>query len=416
MMKKKPFYRKLYVVVLLCCLYSFRGQGQINLVKNPSFEDVSACATGYDQIAIADYWNSLDTNLIHLATNEGIPELINECHIGGPWPYYLTCAPFNLWFFSYPHSGKNMAQEYILLRNLNDSNEQRDYLQGKLKSKLISGKNYCVTFYTKQEHGSSYSSKAASIYFDDGTIDTTSWPARAQSQFTPQVTSNNFITDTARWVKIEGSFTANGTELFFTIGNFNDNAHTDTSYHLNDTGTWFWHILNLFDDISVIESNTTANAGNDTTIHKGDSILIGEIAVPYTWYKRTTAGLSLIDSVSGGIWVKPDSTTTYVVKLTLCGVVTWDSIKVTVVPVGINNINANGNVMLYPNPISNELNIANAPSGTSIRVYDIVGRLVYSGIFNAKQESIYTGSWECGAYFLELLLPDGSREVRKVVK
>ena len=102
-------------------------------------------------------------------------------------------------------------------------------------------------------------------------------------------------------------------------------------------------------------------------------------------------------------------------KLTLCGVTTWDSIKVTVVPVGINSVKANDDILLYPNPIDNELFITNAPSGTSIKVYDVVGRVVYSGIINAKQESINTGSWERGTYFVELMGEMG-REVKKVVK
>jgi len=83
---------------------------------------------------------------------------------------------------------------------------------------------------------------------------------------------------------------------------------------------------------------------------------------------------------------------------------------------GINTNALKNEILIYPNPISNELNIANATNGTSIKVYDVVGRLVYSDILNAKQESINTSAWERGAYFVELLLPDGSREVRKVLK
>ena len=412
-MNKMPYNLKYYTAVLLCCLLSIRGWGQVNLVHNPSFEDIDMCAMGFNQISNAYYWNSLDSLFQYPMTN-GIPDLINSCSNGST---LTTSTPVNHWFFSYPHSGNNMVQVNMYIQPLAiDPIIRRDYLQGRLKRPLTAGKSYCVTYYTKQEHGSYYSVKAGGVYFDNGTIDTTHYPGLPQTMYVPQISPTIIISDTTNWIKIEASFIASGNESFFTVGNFSDNLHTDTTHLLRDTSTIFKLTPNLFDDFSVIESNTLAHAGNDTTIHKGDSILIGEIAVPYTWYKRTSAGLTLIDSVSGGIWMKPDSTTTYVVKLTLCGVETWDSIKVTVLPVGINNLNANGSVLLYPNPINNELNISNAPMGTSIQVYDVVGRLVYSDILNAKQESINTSAWERGAYFVELLLPDGSREVRKVLK
>jgi sugar lactone lactonase YvrE len=82
----------------------------------------------------------------------------------------------------------------------------------------------------------------------------------------------------------------------------------------------------------------------------------------------------------------------------------------------VQKISLNNTISLYPNPIENELTITNAPLGTSIRVYDVVGRLVFNSTLNAKKESINTSAWERGTYFIEMILPDGTKEIRKIVK
>jgi hypothetical protein len=74
------------------------------------------------------------------------------------------------------------------------------------------------------------------------------------------------------------------------------------------------------------------------------------------------------------------------------------------------------NILFYPNPIDNELIIGNAPSGTSIKVYDVVGRLIFSGNHLSNKQTINTGTWERGTYLVEIQLPDGKREVRNMVK
>ena|GEM_PF-3977737 len=73
-------------------------------------------------------------------------------------------------------------------------------------------------------------------------------------------------------------------------------------------------------------------------------------------------------------------------------------------------------ISLSPNPFNMLLHIANAPIGASIRVYDVVGRVVYSGTVNSAQASINTSAWERGTYIVELVLPDGTKELKKVVK
>jgi len=406
-MNPKSFYLKHCIIILLCCLCSIGGWGQVNYVLNPSLEDYDTCPSGPDQIRFAKFWNCLDT--VDLV-GYGIPEYCNRCDLTGN-----VGVPVGSFYHHNTRTGNGMAMVCMYSR---DSIPHflyiRDYLQGRLNKPLSSGHNYCITFYVSaMPLLEKYAVNFIGAYLDDGHIDTTSYPGHIQSQYTPQIIDSNVEIESVKWVKIEGNFTSNGTEKFITIGNFTTNDHL--SYAVINPNAQFNDSYYLVDDISVVESNYVAQAGNDTTIVHGDSLFLGEIAVPYLWYKDSAGYLVLLDSNAGGIWVRPNITTTYLVKLTLCGVVTWDSIKVTVVPVGISNVKENNSILLYPNPIENELIIQGA-ANTSLKVYDLVGRINYTTTINTNQQSINTSQWPQGSYILQILHANGSRTLSKLIK
>ncbi len=395
--------------LLLFCV----ARGQINYVLNPSLEQYDSCPNNYDQIKYALHWTAVDSMETWYAPSpsatNGQPEYINTCNNSNSNP---ASAPQNISFFHYPRTGNGMAQ-VVMYFYQSGFGYNRDYLQGRLFKQLSAGKNYCVTFYATLEQQSNYSINHIGAYLDNGSIDTTIYPGMPQTEYTPQVVENAIISDTLNWIKIEESFTANGTEKFITIGNFFDVVHTDTAT-FNAYSSFTGDGVYLIDDVSVIESDHMAFAGNDTTIVKGDSILLGEIAVPYVWYKDS-AGLRLMDSTSGGIWVKPDSTATYVVKQTLCGAVSWDTVVVSVMPVNVVNLVNMKNVLVYPNPVQNELIIEHAEN-CSIHIFDVVGREVYSGVMNQEKEMIDTRDFAKGVYFLEVKDNEGWQMIQKIVK
>gem|GEM_PF-1233295 len=72
-------------------------------------------------------------------------------------------------------------------------------------------------------------------------------------------------------------------------------------------------------------------------------------------------------------------------------------------------------ILVYPNPVENELVIEGAEKA-SIKIYDVLGRKIYSNSDSSNKESINTTNWLPGAYWVELDFEDGKREVSKVVK
>ena len=309
-----------------------KTQAQLNLVMNGSFEKKYICPYAVDQIKDAKYWSCIDTAYVSsLDTLYGnphcSPEYINTCSPTGG-----AGAPINAEFHHYPRSGYGMA-DACMYDNRGDTNAtnlyyHRDYIMGRLSSMLIAGQSYCVTFYTVMSVYAAYAIDHIGVYLDDGSIDTNSQCGITHTQYAPQVYTNSIITDSLAWTKIQGSFIANGTEKYITIGNFFDTAHTNkiVQNHVNYISMY------QIDDVSVIATGTKANAGPDVNINIGQSASIGVPdsngdGMPCYWYVQ--GGASPIDS-GGRITVSPLVTTNYVVEMDLCGVVTYDTVTVNV--------------------------------------------------------------------------------------
>jgi hypothetical protein len=69
---------------------------------------------------------------------------------------------------------------------------------------------------------------------------------------------------------------------------------------------------------------------------------------------------------------------------------------------------------IYPNPVENELIIEGA-QGSTIKVYDVVGRIVYTGSISTPKQTLNTKIWLPGTYFISLQNNAGSL-MRKIVK
>ena len=393
------------IFLLFTCAIS---QAQVNLVLNPSLERYDTCPTMLDQISYAHYWTSLDTawrppDWAHDLS--GVPEYCNACNIGG----IVGVPSSGMYYTNYPHTGNGMAQ-VMMLNGASDAivAYKRDYLQGHLRVPLIAGQLYCVSFYVVREEGSTDAISNIGAYLDDGTIDTTHFPQMPQTQATPQILGASILVDTLNWTKIEGSFTATGTERLITIGNFSDLAHTTYLSPLMGAYTWY-----LVDDISVMRSDAIAKAGPDriiTTTH--DTVMVGDTLdsyLPTYWY----AGGRLVDSNKGGFMIHVDTTTTFIVSLDVCGHVTYDTMTIAVsTEMSAHGPNLN-NVTVFPNPASTELIIEHA-NGSEVVVYDVVGREVKRVHISQEREVMDVSGLVSGVYVVTISKDGEKRNVRVV--
>jgi Secretion system C-terminal sorting domain len=311
----KIFFMKRMILICGILLTCIDVKAQTNLVLNGGFEHHTTCPDDFDEVFYCTNWQAIDS---------GVPstyDITYDCEAD----YMNSCGVLPL--VHSPHSGNG----FMALTLFNDgsiggadSDQEYDYLQGHLASDLVSGKSYCVRLYVGMTWISHYAIGGIGIYFDDGSIDTASECNKPQTEYTPQILDTAVIDDT-NWVLIQGTFTAHGGERLLTIGNFSDFAHTE---HV-----WLWgsgESYYAIDDVSVIASDDSVRGGPDVYVATGDTAWIGtgsvDDALPCYWYKLGDMERP-IDS-GGLVPVRPDTTTTYVVMMDLCGNVTYDTVVV----------------------------------------------------------------------------------------
>jgi hypothetical protein len=97
----------------------------------------------------------------------------------------------------------------------------KEYLQGELKSPLVAGKEYAVSFWVTLDCSSPQTSTGIGAYFSSSRITTQS---KERLQVKPQVISYEKITYADGWTLISGTFTAKGGEQYMTIGSYSDTS------------------------------------------------------------------------------------------------------------------------------------------------------------------------------------------------
>ena len=323
MASKKYYYIiiKVHAIAWTLMIIFLHSKAQLpyNLVRNYSFEYHSVC--GSVGSGGADYWDGGNNNVNTQYSYDNACSSQACCGVpsnnqGGSWQYARTGEAY---------IGLTIS---AIMGNTNG----RNYAQTKLSDSLKNNHCYYIEFYTNPVDDIKYANNNISMLIGDTAIITKSdHLVRANPQI--QLYSNPIISDTMNWVKVGGIYTAHGGESYITIGNFKDDAHTDT---LRIGGNYI--SAYYIDDVSVIPLDSMqlkADAGRDTTIVKGDSVWIGSRLCGLTnvvWYD---AANNVIDTGAPGLWVKPTSNTFYVIEQNVCGQYSRDTVYVAVVPLPV---------------------------------------------------------------------------------
>lgn len=222
----------LFTPILFWC-YSLQAQ---NLVPNGSFEEYDKCPNNSSQLSFAKGWtiniNSADyfNNCANFSTGVSVPS--------------------NDLGFQYAVTGSAYAGFFAFVQ-INPGAEE--YLGASLKTPLAIGKKYYVSFSVSladanpslvcgvDKVGLLFSNK---FYGDNIII-----PAPLQNNIA-HVYSLDIITDTAKWIRIQGTFIADSAYNYFYIGHFFDEQHTDFQcfdIH-NTTNRWSYYYV---DDVCI---------------------------------------------------------------------------------------------------------------------------------------------------------------------
>ncbi|MEZ5174159.1 MAG: gliding motility-associated C-terminal domain-containing protein [Bacteroidia bacterium] len=273
---------KAYLTVV-AAIMSVNGTGILhaqNLVPNPGFESNTACPVFASQLNLAAPWYN---------PTGATPE------------YFNACADYNSWVsvpstpsggYQPAHGGDAYAGIFVFR---NDVANMREYLQIELSEPLEADVCYYYEMFVSPANDHRFAVNRLGAHFSNGSLGT---PGVGLINVTPQVESTNvFLSDTSRWVRISGYFTATGNEDHLTIGNFRSDELT-SSVEVNP-GAWYnGSAYLLIDDVSLVKAAFTASLGPELYCNTESVELdVTQFETEYLWASgETTPNITISES------------------------------------------------------------------------------------------------------------------------
>lgn len=261
-----------------------------NLVPNPSFEQFDTCPQYASMINYATPWFN---------PTWGSSDYYNSCFTySNPWGSNMD-VPNNFIGQEFAKTGEGYAGLFLAYPWSEEPPwnwEFREYIETELLTPLQSEVKYYVSFFVSLADSSKYFTNVAGIYFsNDSLISDTSY----RLHYTPQISNpiENYLNSTNGWMKIEGTYIAQGGEKYITIGNFLNNLSTDTiisPYGSNSSCCDYESAYYYLDDVCVSSDSLTCynfSTGIQTNQKKNEVTFypnptFGEITIRFDEFKK----------------------------------------------------------------------------------------------------------------------------------
>jgi hypothetical protein len=369
-----------YYIIIASFFLPTAAHSQINLIPDGSFEDTLV------------NWRNTNTDGALKDWFQLVPyTYINKWWLLSSYPLAHWGLPINGYVITYPKYGANavnMVPYYDSSKYSNHCGAQ-SLVRSKLRDTLIAGKAYCATIWaTASEQLCFFFTNGLGLYFDNGqldTIQTKHYDTTGRYTFvSPQLQCPFVINDTANWMKIQGSFIANGTESYVTIGNFLTDSALLKVLEMTCGGTVGSYLQNiLIDNVSLIPIDLKDWLQATYYPAGADSIWVGLPNLDYAdgkWYDINMNYLS----TGPGFWLKGplEAGKQYIHAIDVCGTFIYDTTTLIQAPLGVQEYGgASANqFFIYPNPTTNNFYIYknnNASNDVSVSIFDITGKCIH---------------------------------------
>lgn len=192
------------IVIIFCFGFFFKNEQSENLVINGSFENTNTeDSLNYDWTYLEDYeeidwYNRYSTDC---------KSTVN-----------CSQAPLNEVGYQEPQNGNSYAGFGAFDKRF----EFRQYLVGRIKTKLIAGKKYEFSFYLNAADCSKFYINSFGVYFTSiaEVKKLSKRKYKSLNTIMPTIEFDIIIDDTENWVKLNMDFIAKGNETSFIIGSF----------------------------------------------------------------------------------------------------------------------------------------------------------------------------------------------------
>lgn len=396
------------VVFILFISAISNAQSYQNLVPNGSFESYTLCPSNNSQIYRAAPWTGPRINSSDYFN--ACSSVMNVPKYGGvtsSYPYYLQAKD---------------GAAYAGIFYYKPTDDYREYAQVELIDTLKAGSCYYIEFYAANSQGPPYAANNVAANLSATWYNTTTITANNSIiNITSHITNygNPILPDTVKWHKISGIYEALGIEKYLVIGNFASNSQTDTIRIYRPIGSANQAYLHL-DAVSVysIDPNGALPwSYRDTTIHKGDSVYIGNKMGGLNFHPQWFTESGSYIKTNAGITVSPTITSKYYVQYTLCGVQRTDTVMVTVLQendVALKHLKELDDALkLFPLPAADFLYLQcetmKNDEAVKLLISDHLSCSVREEdlVFKEGKTQIKTNELDNGVYFLQLRLRNG---------
>ncbi|MDH4058879.1 MAG: OmpA family protein [Cyclobacteriaceae bacterium] len=225
-------------LILLCLSLSLSGQ---NLVPNPSFEELIRCPHSFSADRsdfIVPGWFS---------ATKGTPDQFHTCS------WTEADVPYNWAGSSNAKTGKGYVGIYAWMKR-DDENHYREYIECELAEPLRAGKRYRLEFYFKLASYSVYSANRIGMLLSTDRIILDHDQVISIAP-TLSIENDSSITEsTGGWEHAVMEYSAQGGELFVTIGNFfgnNQTQYTKLPHRTGKSSMLSTSAYYYIDDVSV---------------------------------------------------------------------------------------------------------------------------------------------------------------------
>ncbi len=271
-----------------------------NLVINPSFENTANGCAGFpfpvEGFSDLNDWDNANSNAPGDSCSS--PDLFSTCNTGIT---NILGVPGNALGYQNARTGNKYAGiiSYSAPFGLND--QYREYIQGHTTSALVAGQTYCVSMFVSLADDSPWACNNMGIYFSNTQyLRDACAGSSPRINVTPQLNySCAVINDTTpQWFRIQWNYVAAGGEQYFVIGNFFNDAGTN-SVSTGATSLQNQYAYYYIDDVSIVP-NTCCFA---------DITPVGSVCVTDSPFLLTAAapnsGVSCTAASVTGTWSGP---------------------------------------------------------------------------------------------------------------